>query len=564
MKYFSLILFIFILLSCDSDSEEKYDEEPKIEIISPEEDLLFTDNGGIINIHFHTNVSWTATSNQYWCKISPSYGGDGTNVLNVSADANTGYEERSVVIKIKCATLEKSFLIKQKQKDAIVLTSSKIEANVKGGEILINVKSNVPFEYEIEESTKAWITPKTLTRSLTTSTLHFMVAENVDIQKRQGVIKFYNGSMCESIEIYQEGAIPTLILTQNEYTVSEVKEEIKVELRSNVPYEMCLPDVDWIKETRTRAMYTGTHYFTIASNNTYDNRQAQILFLNKENGISEKVTIIQKQKNAIVLANNEYTIGFVGGKLSFEVSTNVDFDLETSVDWITKLPTTRGLKLKELHFNIVENSEKEIREGKIILRCGDLKQEIKVIQLKNVIGEAIDLGLSVKWASHNIGASLPEEYGGLYGLGDPTGAHTEIPGDHNNEKEVWEYYGGDKFPDGVVSGTPFDIAHAKWGQNWRLPTYYEFLELYQKCSWKWTTYDGINGYMVTGSNGKSIFLPAGGHRMGTRIESQGVRGSYWSGTINGEAFSLLFYDYKYSLTSTLMRYCGYSVRPVTK
>lgn len=564
MKYFSFILFIFILLSCKPDSEEKNNEEPKIEIISSEEDLLFTDSGGIIDISFLTNVSWTATSNQYWCKISHSYGEDGTNVLNVSADANTEYEERSAVIKIKCATLEKSFLIKQKQKDAIVLTSSKIEVNDKGGEISINVKSNVPFEYEIEESTKVWLTPKTLTRSLTTSTLHFMVAENADVQKRQGIIKFHHGSTYESIEIYQEGVIPTLILTQNEYVVSDAGEEIKVELKNNVPYEMCLPDVDWIKEVRTRAMHTGTHYFTIAPNNAYDNRQAYILFLNKENGISEKVTIIQNQKNVIVLANNEYTIGFVGGKLDFEVNTNVDFDLEISADWIIKLPTTRGLKLKELHFNIVENSKKEIREGKIILSCGDLKQEIKIVQLINVIGEAIDLGLSVKWASHNIGASLPEEYGGLYGLGDPTGAHTEIPGDHNNVNETWEYYGGGNFSDGKVSGTSFDIARVKWGQNWRLPTYYEFLELYQKCSWKWTTYNEISGYVVTGSNGKSIFLPAGGHRMGTRIESQGVRGSYWSGTIYGEAFSLLFYDYKYSLTSTLERYHGHSVRPVTK
>lgn len=563
MRYLSIIILVIFLWSCGSDGEEISNKEPKVEIISSEKELMFMENGGTTTIQFTSNVPWKATSNQSWCDVSPSSGEIGTNALNITVTANTEYEERNAVVYIEYANLRKSIIVKQKQKDAIVLSSSKIEMNVKGGDIQIDVKSNISFEYEIEESAKAWLTPKATSRNLTTSTLHFIVSENEDTEKRQGKIIFRNGAISENIEVYQDGAIPTLILTQNEYIVADAGEEIKIELKSNVAYEMTLPNVDWITETQTRAMYTDTHYFVIAPNNNYDSREAYILFFNKENGISEKVIISQKQKDAIILANSEYTIGFEGGKLDFEVSTNMDFEVQTSVDWITQLPATRGLKTERLLFNIADNSGSDVREGKIILKNGDLKQEIKVIQQKMVIGEAIDLGLSVKWASHNLGASSPEEYGGLYGLGDPTGTHTEIPGDNNNSKEVWEYYGG-SIPDGIVSGTSLDIARVKWGGDWRLPTYYDLVDLRNKCSWEWTACNGIDGYKVTGPNGNSIFLPASGFRLGTKIEMRGVEGNYWSGRIYGEASFLKFYSYNRNLVGTLFRYKGFSVRPVTK
>jgi len=89
---------------------------------------------------------------------------------------------------------------------------------------------------------------------------------------------------------------------------------------------------------------------------------------------------LQAQKNAIIVAKNEYTVEAAGGDLKFEVNTNVDFKVETSVDWMKQNTESRGLEAKPLSFKIAENTTEEAREGVITISSGDLKQEIKVIQ----------------------------------------------------------------------------------------------------------------------------------------------------------------------------------------
>lgn len=173
--------------------------------------------------------------------------------------------------------------------------------------------------------------------------------------------------------------------------------------------------------------------------------------------------------------------------------------------------------------------------------------------------EAIDLGLSVKWSSLNIGASSPTEYGGLYGWGDITGInHSE-----NND----EYPSAN--PPSSICGTEYDIATKEWGNNWRMPSQAEMEELAEKCTWVWTTVNGVNGMTVTGPNGNSIFLPAAASRTGETVSNQvGQRGCYWSGTLwtdNKFASYLYFYDNadRVQPARSNRRYIGMSVRPVS-
>lgn len=150
-------------------------------------------------------------------------------------------------------------------------------------------------------------------------------------------------------------------------------------------------------------------------------------------------------------------------------------------------------------------------------------------------GRVVDLGLSVKWASYNLGASAPEEPGGLYGWGDPTGTHTE----QAQDEKYGNYYGGRKedkeaclllynslvyndsenqITPNDISGTEFDVVRAKWGGNWRMPRRREFLELCSnKCIWERLFIKGTLGYKVTGPNGNSIFLPITFYRIGETI-----------------------------------------------
>ena len=173
----------------------------------------------------------------------------------------------------------------------------------------------------------------------------------------------------------------------------------------------------------------------------------------------------------------------------------------------------------------------------------------------------VDLGLSVKWATCNIGASSPSDHGNYYAWGETTAKSDYADGTH-------EYYKDGKSPDfgNNISGTRYDAARMNWGGTWRMPTMEEISELNNKCTWKRKKLNGCKGYILTGPNGKSIFLPAAGFR-GDMLIHEVDHGLYWSSrTNNGDygAYHLGFdnsYNHEVSFTG-YARSCGFSVRPV--
>ena len=173
--------------------------------------------------------------------------------------------------------------------------------------------------------------------------------------------------------------------------------------------------------------------------------------------------------------------------------------------------------------------------------------------------EYVDLGLSVKWATCNVGASKPEEYGNHYAWGE-----TSTKSNYSSSNSITS---GKNFSD--IGGDPqYDVARKQWGSSWRLPSMAEFEELCQNCTWTLTTQNGIKGYKVTSKkNGNSIFLPAAGWRIGSSLNFQGTGGFYWSSTPHG-SFSCSAYDLIFSsgchYTGWGSRLSGQSVRPVSK
>ncbi len=169
--------------------------------------------------------------------------------------------------------------------------------------------------------------------------------------------------------------------------------------------------------------------------------------------------------------------------------------------------------------------------------------------------EWVDLGLSVKWATCNVGASSPSDYGNYYAWGETT-----TKSDYSIYNSVT--YG--KSMGSIASNLQYDAARANWGSTWRLPTASEIDELVDKCTWTWTSQGGHNGYKVKGLNGNSIFLPAAGFRYETSLYRAGERGSYWSATPEDKtygAYALLFFSGN-RIGNWFDRSYGLSVRPV--
>lgn len=187
--------------------------------------------------------------------------------------------------------------------------------------------------------------------------------------------------------------------------------------------------------------------------------------------------------------------------------------------------------------------------------------------------EVVDLGLpsGLKWRSMNVGASKPEEYGNYY-------AWAETSPKSNYSSSNYKYP-ATNFGDGMIvyakyDSTPIhgdgktvlepedDAATANLGNGWRTPTFKEFKELRENCTWAWTTRNGVNGMLVTGPNGKTIFLPAGGWYDKTTLKNKTTYGSYWTATGDGGTANAVDFANGYLDKALVPRCEGRSVRPV--
>lgn len=191
----------------------------------------------------------------------------------------------------------------------------------------------------------------------------------------------------------------------------------------------------------------------------------------------------------------------------------------------------------------------------------------------------VDLGLSVKWATCNVGATVPEEYGDYYRWGE-----TEPKADYyapyykyynNSSRSFTKYNCNSSYgpvDNKMILELEDDAANVNWGGNWRMPTEDEFYELMINCTWKWTTLNGVNGYKVTsnidGYNNCSIFLPASSYHSDGSVYEEGTRGTYWTSLLSDfnpfNAHLLYFYcsDTFNHHIGNAPRQFGQSVRPV--
>ena len=186
----------------------------------------------------------------------------------------------------------------------------------------------------------------------------------------------------------------------------------------------------------------------------------------------------------------------------------------------------------------------------------------------------VDLGLSVEWATRNVGAERREAYGDYFAWGETQTKNNYawdsyrwgIASDLLTKYCVDAAHGKNGATDGKTTlELTDDAARVQWKGAWRMPTLAEQKELREKCTWKWKNLNGIAGYEVTGPSGKSIFLPAAGFKNNDAIYQQGSYGCYWSSSLY-EIQS----DYAYYLNiipstreqGQYSRSYGYSVRPV--
>ena len=202
---------------------------------------------------------------------------------------------------------------------------------------------------------------------------------------------------------------------------------------------------------------------------------------------------------------------------------------------------------------------------------GEAAVGLRVALREKVEPEAIDLGLSVKWANFNVGAFHPTHCGDYFAWGETEPKETYSWATYKwcdgTEANITKY----NTADGKTILEPADdAAQVQWGGKWRMPTKEEIQELFTRCTWKTETQNGINGYNVIGPNGNSIFVPTAGwyNEDDFGVGLQGNATYYWTSTLSSSnkirAYDLVFNDVSGSNDGIIAntRRCGFPIRPV--
>lgn len=222
----------------------------------------------------------------------------------------------------------------------------------------------------------------------------------------------------------------------------------------------------------------------------------------------------------------------------------------------------------------MSNKGNTSRTGTITVKAGTSSKTCTVVQeagnvsvsdIGGTVANAVDIGLSVMWASHNLGADAETKPGVYLAWGELEEKKEYKEDNYQYYDNIYESYIdiGDN-----IHGTKYDAAHIYWGNGWRMPSWEECVELMDKCKWEWVRINEVNGYKITGPNGNSIFIPAWGHQQGKykKIE-ENKKFCIWSGYIsiyhNSQA-ALLNGDAGKASKGEFGRIYGVNIRPVKK
>lgn len=341
---FLFVLFLSVLLftSCE--------KEPILEV--SQSSLTFIDQGGTQSISFSTNKDWTASvsGGTGWCTITPASGNSDIKTISVTTVANTTYDDRTATITINAEELSKVITITQPKNRAIILTKDSYEVGTAGGNISVELNSNIEYDVTIPTENQTWIT-NTTTKGLTTSTLTFAITSNETYDSRKGkiIIKDKTTTLADTVNITQAQK-DAIILTQKTFNIADTLIVVSVELKSNTSYMVTIPTTAqlWIKQLQTKALKTESLQFEVDRNTTLQARSAEIIILKSLTTLADTLVIIQAKAPNIptITTFDAYNVTGIsastGGNISSDGGGEV---LSRGVCWSkSENPTTENSK----------------------------------------------------------------------------------------------------------------------------------------------------------------------------------------------------------------------------
>lgn len=289
LAIFALLIFSFFSLSCEKETILSVDQTS----------ITIPDTGGSKTVSLTTNKPWTASSNQSWCKVSPSAGEEASSSrITIACDANTSYDARNASVTFTCAEKTVSVNVSQATNNGLIVSQTEYNITNTAQQLEIKVQANVKFSVEVDNGCKDWVKYNT-TKGLSNSTVVLDIAKNDAYDGREGkvTIKQTDSNLSATVVIKQ-GQQDGLFLTASEYNLSNEQHTLTVEVESNIEFEV-KPEVDWIKYVETKGLKTNQIILDIAENDTYDVREGKVTVKQKNGNLTGTIIVKQLGKIAV-------------------------------------------------------------------------------------------------------------------------------------------------------------------------------------------------------------------------------------------------------------------------
>ena len=400
----------------------------------------------------------------------------------------------------------------------------------------------------------------------------------------------------KTIQVSRAGATPMLSVAKNSFNIDYTEQYISTELYTNCYEDMTVVNNnDWMEveitdasakmrekaskikfidgqrvtERKEQVAAKSYNIRISVSENGNEERTGKILLKTKDNKLSQDITVVQNGKETIVeLSNSVKGVSQLEQQVRMAITTNCldELVVSNSNKWVEAEIDKTG---SSLVLSVSESTEEYARSGKIVVRTKDKRKSVELTLIQEGSNgfcpndkhpHALDLGLGVKFACCNVGASAPWEDGQYFAWGE-TGAKD------NYSQSTYKFYKDGEYSNigSDIAGTNYDVAHVLWKGTWKMPTRDQLSKL-TSCSRKWTKFKDKNGMKFTGTNGVAIFLPAAGYCSDGKVYYAGSCGYYWSSTQDPNGSIGAYYlDYGSNAgVSNYYRYYGHTVRPVTE
>lgn len=334
--------------------------------------LQFNAEGGTKNIAFDVDSNWTLSTSDSWINVSKTSGTSADTSFAIEVDANDSHDTREGYVEMSTLNnMSYRFIVIQtgEQPTFQINGNGEYEVLAKGGNVSVELETNLEYTVEIPSSAKSWITLSD-TRATRKETLTFIVAANTDLEERKADIKIINedNNVLKTIVIVQQGEEEAFSLDKTSVSVDENGGEVKIKVSTNLEYVVDIPTEakSWLSVADTRAVRTETLVFTILPNNTLFERET-LVTISVSNDKQYTLKFTQEAMPLIFTINKTFAMfDKNGGSVEVAVTSNIDYNvvIDNDASWLS-YTNTRATTTETIIFNATALADGNLRSTEV-------------------------------------------------------------------------------------------------------------------------------------------------------------------------------------------------------